>query len=126
MANKVVSFIIKLPPVDFLIKASKRIVLPGFEGLSVYEVAHFFIEGLTEGTLTMRASAVSFNFFLTIFPSIIFIFTLIPYIPIDNFQEKLLDLMKNFMPHNAYEATEETIEDIVTNQRGGLLSIGFL
>jgi membrane protein len=126
MANKVVSFIVKLPPIDFLVKASKRIILPGFEGLSVYEVAHFFIEGLTEGTLTMRASAVSFNFFLTIFPSIIFIFTLIPYIPIDNFQEQLLDLMKNFMPHNAYGATEETIQDIITNQRGGLLSIGFL
>jgi membrane protein len=74
----------------------------------------------------MRASAVSFNFFLAIFPSIIFIFTLIPYIPIDNFQEKLLSLLEEVMPYNAYQAAKETILDIVTNQRGGLLSIGFI
>ena len=125
MAGKLASFIFKLPPVTLLIKASKKIVLPGFQGLHLYDVAIFFIQGLNEGALTMRASAVSFSFFLAIFPSIIFLFTLIPYIPIANFQEQLLGLMKSFMPHNAYEATQETITDIITNQRGGLLSIGF-
>ena len=74
----------------------------------------------------MRASAVSFSFFLALFPTIIFVFTLIPYIPIENFQVQLMALLKNFMPHNAYKATEDTILDIVTNERGGLLSIGVI
>jgi membrane protein len=79
-----------------------------------------------KGTLTMRASAVAFNLFLAIFPSVIFVFTLIPYIPIHHFQEHLLDVLQNFMPKNAYEVTRETIEDIVKHQRGGLLSVGFI
>ncbi len=110
----------------FIRNTAKKITLPGFEKMSLYEVAIFFFTGMREGSLPMRASAVSYNFFLAIFPSIIFVFTLIPYIPIENFQEKLLQLLSGFMPYNAYEATRETIEDIITNQRGGLLSVGFI
>lgn len=124
--RKLLLLLLSLTPVILLIKFSKKIILPGFQGMHLYEVLVFFIQGLRKGTLTMRASAVSFNFFLAIFPSIIFIFTLIPYIPIENFQEHLLGLLKNFMPYNAYETTRETIEDIIINQRGGLLSVGFL
>ena len=116
---------VSLELVAFVLKHSKRLTLPGFERIPIYDVTRFFWESITKGSITMRASAVAFSFFLALFPSIIFVFTLIPYIPIANFQEQLLDLLKNFMPHNAYEATKDTILDIVTNQRGGLLSIGF-
>jgi len=94
--------------------------------MPLYEVAVFFLKGIQKGAIPMRASAVSFSFFLAIFPTIIFVFTLLPYIPIENFQERLLGLLENFMPHNAYETTKDTIADIITNQRGGLLSVGFL
>ena len=57
------------------IKVSKKIVLPGFDGLPLYDVARFFVKGLWEGYITSRASSISFNFFLAIFPSLIFIFT---------------------------------------------------
>lgn len=109
-----------------LIKASQRIVLPGFQGLSLYLVTKFFFKGIQNGTLNMRASALSFSFFLALFPSIIFLFTLIPYIPIDNFQDYLFNLLQKVMPESAFEATEETISDIISNQRGGLLSFGFI
>jgi len=112
--------------VTLIVKYSQKIILPGFQKMPLYDVAEFFWKGITKGSLPMRASAVSFSFFLAIFPSIIFVFTLIPYIPIANFQEQLLRLFEEFMPYNAYQTTQETIEDIITNQRGGLLSIGFL
>ncbi|MBI4944839.1 MAG: YihY/virulence factor BrkB family protein [Bacteroidetes bacterium] len=120
-----IQFILGSTIISFIIKYSKKIILPGFEKLPLYNVAGFFWKGIMQGTLAMRASAVSFSFFLAIFPSIIFVFTLIPYIPIAHFQDQLLNLLQSFMPHNAYEATKDTILDIVTNQRGGLLSIGF-
>lgn len=63
---------------------------------------------------------------LAIFPGIIFLFTLIPYIPIKNFQEKLLEFLSVVIPDDAYHAIEATLEDIIQNQHGGLLSIGFL
>ncbi len=109
-----------------IIRTSKRIVLPGFEGLSLYLVSKFFFSGIHNGTLNMRASSLSFSFFLAIFPSIIFLFTLIPYIPIDNFQNYLFNFLQKVMPEAAFEATEGTIADIISNPRGGLLSFGFL
>lgn len=126
MKLRIVQSILDSAFVSSIISTSKKITLPGFEKMPLYDVARFFWKGIMEGTLAMRASAVSFSFFLALFPSIIFIFTLIPYIPIAHFQDQLLDLLKSFMPHNAYEATKDTILDIVMNQRGGLLSIGFV
>jgi membrane protein len=63
---------------------------------------------------------------LALFPAIIFLFSLIPYLPIPNFQNQLLDLIQGVVPKNAYEAMRETIEDIIKHQRGGLLSLGFV
>ena len=126
MYKRIITFLVESLVVVFIVKLSKKIILPGFQKMPLHDVAIFFFRGMQKGALPMRASAVSFSFFLAMFPSIIFVFTLIPYIPIENFQEKLLGLLEAFMPHNAYEATKDTIMDIVTNQRGGLLSIGFL
>ncbi len=107
-------------------KMLRKLVIPGFDGMPVYDVAAFFIRGLQKGSLTMRAAAFSYNFFLALFPAIIFFFTIIPYIPIAGFQDNLLELMQNFIPRKAYEAVEETLFDIVKRPRGGLLSIGFI
>ena len=112
-------------PVEFVIHLSKKIVLPGFDGMPLYDVAVFFIKGLSRGYITSRASAISFSFFLAIFPSLIFFFTIIPFIPIANFQQSLLEIIRNFLPDTAYATVKETVEDIVTRPHGGLLSLGF-
>lgn len=105
---------------------SRRLVIPGFDGIPLYDVAVFFIKGLQKGALSMRAAAFSYNFFLALFPAIIFFFTIIPYIPIEGFQDQLIELMRNFIPKKAFDAVEETLFDIVKRPRGGLLSIGFI
>jgi len=71
----------------------------------------------------LRASAVAFNFILAIFPTIIFLFTLIAYIPIDGFQEQLLQIMQVLLPRSVFDSVSETFTDIITRQRGGLLSV---
>jgi membrane protein len=109
-----------------LVHVSKRLILPGFNGLSLNYVWVFFINGIQKGAITSRASSLSFNFFLALFPAIIFFFTLIPYVPIPHFQDQLLDLIKNILPTQAFLAVRTTIEDIVRHQRGGLLSFGFI
>ncbi|MEK6616427.1 MAG: ribonuclease BN, partial [Bacteroidota bacterium] len=87
MGKKIITFLVESVVVIFIINLSKKIILPGFQKLPLYDVAIFFFRGMQKGALPMRASAVSFSFFLAMFPSIIFVFTLIPYIPIENFQE---------------------------------------
>lgn len=112
--------------VNKFVTVTKRLVLPGFEGVPIYDVGVFFFNGLKKGDLSNRASAIAFNFFLAIFPAIIFFFTLIPYIPIHNFQDSLLNLLHDLIPQQTYQAVEETLFDIIKRPRGGLLSLGFL
>lgn len=104
---------------------AKLIRLPFFDGMPLYDVGLFFWKSIVDGAISTRASAVAFNFMLAIFPAIIFVFTLIPYIPIAHFQTQLLNLLQSIMPHNAYVAIQGTIQNIVTQPRGGLLSFGF-
>ncbi|HBB90583.1 MAG: hypothetical protein A2X22_05980 [Bacteroidetes bacterium GWF2_49_14] len=109
-----------------LLRSVKRSVIPGFEGLTVFEVSSFFWNGMKNGALTMRASAIAYNFFLAVFPAIIVLFTLIPYIPVENFQRELMNLLHDLMPANVYDAVETTIQEIITRKRNDLLSFGFV
>ena len=111
---------------NFIIQIARRIKPVGFAGLSLYDVTIFFWKGLMEGAITTRASSLAFNFFLAFFPSIIVFFTLIPYIPIEGLQETLMGLLAAVLPPSTNEITFQTLEDIINNPRGGLLSIGFI
>ncbi len=105
---------------------SKSITVPGFDGMPLYDVARFFVKGIQRDALNEKAAAVAFNFFIAIFPCILFFFTLLSYIPVENFQVVLLSTVKGIMPEKTYEVMITTIEDIVERQRGGLLSFSFL
>lgn len=94
--------------------------------MPIYYVADFFFTGIQRGKIVTRAQALAFSFFLAIFPATIFLFSLIPYIPIKGFQSELLEIIKGVLPANAYASVRSTIEDIVKIPRGGLLSFGFL
>ncbi|MDP2236335.1 MAG: YihY/virulence factor BrkB family protein [Bacteroidales bacterium] len=104
----------------------RLIIIPGFNGVPLYDVLVFFFNGLFKGVVTIRASAVAFNFFLAIFPFILFLFTLIPYIPIDQFQEKLFILFAEIIPPETFAMVEKTIYEIIMKQNSSLLSISFI
>jgi membrane protein len=72
-----------------------------------------------------RAAAVAFNLTLAVFPGIIFIFTLIPYIPIKNLDLQILNILESVIPKGIYADAKETIIDIVSKKRSGVLSLGF-
>lgn len=118
--------LLKLRPYSLLIEWTKVCVLPGFSPLPLYTVAAFFFKEVGKEALVNKASSLAYNFMLAIFPGIIFLFTLIPYIPKRiGFQEQLMSLLALVLPNNAYLAFEATINDIVNIQNGSLLSIGF-
>ena len=110
----------------YIIECTKYIAFPGFKPLSFYTVAVFFFGEIKQGTLANKASSLAYNFMLAIFPAIIFLFTLIPYIPIRHFQDNLLSIMGQIMPTDAYLAMRSTITDIVKTQNGKLFSFGFM
>lgn len=109
------------------IEWTKGCVLPGFSPLPLYTVATFFFREIKRDSLLNKASSLAYTFMLAIFPAIIFLFTLIPYIPKKiGFQEQLMSLLALVLPNNAYLAFETTLNEIVNIQNGSLLSIGFL
>lgn len=103
----------------------RKLVLPGFEGVPIADVFRFVIKGFRKGVLVTRASAIAFNLLMALLPATIFMFTLIPFVPIPNFQEEFITLFESILPANAYHLLENTIVDIVTNKSGGLLLIMF-
>ena len=104
-------------------RSAQTITLPLFDGLSLYDVAIFFWKGIYEGAVTSRAASISFSFFLALFTGVIFVFTLIPFIPIDGFQHELFRLLRDVLPPNSFDAAYSTITDILTIKRGDLLGI---
>ena len=126
MLRKLKDLIRNSLPVTFLIGISKKIILPGFDGLPLYDVATFFLQGIQKGLITTRAASLAFRFFLALFPFILFLFTLIPYLPIENFHEQLLMQLQSILPKEAFNLVRETIDDLVSRPREGLLSVGFI
>ena len=124
--NKLLTNIYNRNFIQKQIEYSKRLVLPGFEGIPLFEVLEFLFKGLQKSSLTTRASSLAFRFFLALFPMIIFLLSLLPYIPIQDFYDKLLLILEELLPHEAFKTSVETIDDLFNKKHNTLLSFGFL
>lgn len=118
----------KIPIVNLITRLLKNIKLPGMEGLSIYNLMELYMTGIIKGALTTRASSIAFNFFTAIFPFLLFILIVIPYIPVENFQTDFLAFLESFLPPQTSDFFFKNIfENISGNTaRGGLLSSVFI
>ncbi|TWV97961.1 YihY/virulence factor BrkB family protein [Chitinophaga pinensis] len=114
-------------PFRKLVDISKTLVLPGFEGVPLYDVIKFFLKEMRNQSLGERAAAISFNFLLAIPPFFIFLFTLVPYIPMQNVEATLYELAEDVTPnYNTYIIIRDMIHDFLYTHHNGLLSIAFI
>lgn len=126
MSEEIENKLKKIPLVNVLVNFGKKIKIPGLKGMSLYDVIEMYVLGIVKGALTTRAGGIAFSFFMAVFPFLLFILTLIPYIPIEGFQEGLFSFIKEILPPQTFEAVNSVLEDIINNQYSGLLSFGFL
>lgn len=112
----------KVPIIGWLVKCAKKISLPGIREFSLYDLLETYIVGIARGTFSSRAGGIAFSFFMAIFPFILFVLNLIPYIKIENFQEEFLLLIDELLPPQTAEFFQPIMDDIATNPRGSLLS----
>lgn len=115
----------KIPVVKQLIALLQRIKLPWLHGLSFYELLDLYFIGIIEGAISYRAAAIAWSFFMALFPFMLFILNLIPYIPIEGFQEDFLGFVQQSVPPTTYDAIYKIINDILHNSNSGLISTGF-
>lgn len=99
---------------------------PGLQGVSLKDAFNGVREELRNDNLVLRASSMSFFFFLAIFPAIIFFFSLIPYLPVDDYDVVLMSYLAEILPEGIFTMLESTISDIVSIQRGGVTSLNFM
>ena len=100
--------------------------VPGFENAPIYYVGYYFKEATFNGTLGTRSASLAFNFFLAIFPGILFLFSLIPFVPIHGFFDSILLSLKEVLPESLKEPVLTTLHDLIDNQRQGFLIFNIL
>jgi len=126
MSKEIEDKLKKIPILNILVTFLQKIKVPGLKGMTLYDVLEMYTVGIVRGALTTRAGGIAFSFFMAVFPFLLFILTLIPYIPIEGFQEGLFSFIKEILPPQTFDAVNTVLVDIINNQYGGLLSFGFL
>lgn len=117
----------KIPVINILVRFFKQLKLPRLKGLSFYDLLELYITGIVKGALSTRASAIAFSFFMAIFPFLLFVLIIIPYVPIDDFKIEFLQFLESFLPATTSDFFFENIfENIDGSKRGGLLSSVFI
>jgi membrane protein len=117
----------EIPLIKKILFWSKKIILPGFQGIPIYYILRFIAEELEKDSLDTRANAMAFSFFLSLFPAIIFLFTLMPYLGIsEELTEYLNETLTKLLPSSGSTYLIGIIHDITSIRREGLLSFGIL
>jgi len=124
MSKSVEDILIKIPIIRQLIFLAKKIKLPGFKGLSLFDVIKTYFIGIIEGTFSPRAGSIAFSFFMALFPFLLFLLNLIAYLPIKH--QDLFNFIESILPAQTTEFFLPILKDIAENPRGGLLSVVFL
>lgn len=104
----------------------KRTTIRGFDGHSIYDVGKYFLRSMFRENLNLRASSLSFNFFLSLFPTLIFILTLIASLPVKGLKTRLINELRLILPESTWKEIKSTILELLNNQNSGLLSFGFI
>lgn len=126
--TKLERLILTSKPISFIREKSKKIILPGFKGLPLYDVFIFFMRQVKREGLNVRAAAISYNIFMAIPAATLFLFTLLPYLPVSkNIHTELLHLIDDISPNqDAKENIKTFLDDFFNHPKSGLLSVGFL
>lgn len=128
--TKLERIIISFGPISYFLKKSRKTILPGFEGLPLYDVLKFFAKQVKTQGLTERAAAISYNFVMAIPPTCIFLFTLIPrlpFIPQATIQAEIIRVINDIVPQRVHnEGLKKFVESFFSGDRIGLISFGFI
>ena len=129
-------YIGELALVKKLIEWAKKSSMPGFFKVPIYDVVVFVGNEIKRFDVVTRANSMTFSFFLSLFPSLILLLSLLPFFSEyffsflpeggEDFFPTLEAQILSILPGNAGEMVFDTLDDLANNRRPELLSIGFL
>lgn len=126
--TKLERIILTSKPVTAVRSRSKKILLPGFHGLPLYDVFKFFLAQIEREGLNVRAAAISFNIIMAIPAASLFLFTLLPYLPVaKNIHSELERVIADISPNtDTKKMVIGFFDDFFNKPKNGLLSVGFI
>ena len=110
----------------FIKKHLKQLPVPGFSGMSLYDLLKLYWDGIVHGFITVRAGAIAYSFFMAIFPFLLFTLTLIPLVPVDGFQQDFIAFFHDILPPKTLDVIDNIIMDIATRPKKGLMSFSIV
>ena len=113
-----------------IIRLLRMLRLPGLRGFTLYDLLNLYLRGIVKGALTSRAASIAYSFFMALFPFLLFVLNLIPFVPsffdIDQFDVVLLEFIETLLPADTHVFFTGIFQDIQSKPRGGLLSSVFV
>ncbi|MDX2246410.1 MAG: YihY/virulence factor BrkB family protein [Bacteroidia bacterium] len=91
----------------------QKIKLPGFQGMGLYDVLKFFYNGLMDSKFTLLAAAMAYQFFFSFFPTLILVFIILPKIPIENLESRVVEFIRQYLPEQGISVLD--VEKIAEN-----------
>jgi membrane protein len=96
------------------------------ENTSIKQFMKDLYNEINEDNVFNGAAALGYYLTLAIFPALILIMSIIPYLPIEEVDKAIMDLLGQALPGEAYEMVEGVVAEVTQERRGGLLSFGLL
>ena len=114
-------------PLAYIIRKSKAVSVKGFSGLSIYDVVRFFVQQINKVGFNERAAAISFNLIQALPAMLLFLFSIVPYLPASfNLQAAILSLFKDLTPNSStYKLLVNVVNEIL-KKHIGIFSFGFI
>jgi len=122
--SKLIEFGIRI--LNPIFNIGRSIKIPGLQGLSLYDVLEMYIIGIAKGALASRAGSISYSFFMSLFPFLLFVLNLLPLVAFIDYEVDVLPFLEDVLPSSTVDVFETTIENIFEKERVGLLSTSFV
>lgn len=118
--------VIRATAIRKIIHLTRRIHLPGFEGISVWEVLFFFVWTIRRGLITTRAASLSFHFFLAMIPFGLVLVTVSAFLPFFDIENDIEPLLSGIIPKAVLGDLLGNLEAYHTSKVSSWLSVGFV
>jgi len=126
--NKLIR-LIRLLKVIFLRKIihfTRKIILPGFEGISIWEILIFFVWTIRKGLVGTRASSLAFHFFLAMIPFGLALVISSAYVPFFDLRQDIIPILSGFVPELLIENFIDGLDDLENSTVNSMISVGFV
>ena len=117
----------KYIPLRYFQRVAHRIVLPGFNGSSLFVVGKYFVREWKVLGLQERAAAVTYNFLMAMPPTFLLLFSILPYLRFNNVEPTFLNLLRLLSPNqNIYNNVHGVVSDFMGKRHQDVLGYGIV